>query len=129
MEGQEKKKILIIEDDPALHSAMSTKLEKEGFEIISAYDGKEGLEKALNNNPDLILLDIVLPVMDGMTVLEQLRRDPRGKEIEVIVLSNLSGAEKDAKITENRVRAFLVKSDWKLEDLVSIVKQRIENKE
>ncbi|MBI2031900.1 MAG: response regulator [Candidatus Levybacteria bacterium] len=123
MENVNTLKILIIEDDQALHSAMVTKLEKEGFSVISAYDGKEGLDKALSNHPDLILLDIILPVMDGMTVLEELRRDSWGRNAEVIVLSNLSGAEKDTKIEENTVRAFLVKSDWKLEDLVSLIKQ------
>lgn len=129
MESISNFRVLVIEDDRALHSAIVAKLEKEGFETISAYDGKEGLEKALANHPDLILLDIILPTMDGMTVLEELRRDSWGENAEVIILSNLSGAEKDTKIEKNTARAFLVKSDWKLEDLVSIIRQYIGRKE
>lgn len=119
-------KILVIEDDQFLHKAIVTKLEKEGFSVISAYDGKEGLDQALANHPDLILLDIILPVMDGMTVLDELRKDEWGVKAEIIILSNLSGAEKDTKIEENKVREFLVKSDWKLEDLVALIKQKLE---
>lgn len=118
-------KILVIEDDQFLHKAIVTKLEKEGFNVLSAYDGKEGLDQALANHPDLILLDIILPVMDGMTVLEELRKDEWGAKADVIILSNLSGAEKDTKIEENKVREFLVKSDWKLEDLIALIRQHL----
>lgn len=125
MEMNNNSKILVIEDDQLLHEAIVTKLEKEGFNVMSAYDGRQGLDQALSNHPDLILLDIILPVMDGMTVLENLRKDPWGLNANVIILSNLSGAEKDTKIEENTVREFLVKSDWKLEDLITLIRQRL----
>jgi len=125
METNNNYKILVIEDDKFQHSAIVTKLEKAGFTVLSAYDGKQGLDQALSNHPDLILLDIILPVMDGMTVLENLRKDPWGLNADVIILTNLSGVEKDIKIEENRVREFLIKSDWGLEDLVILIKQRM----
>ena len=118
-------KILVIEDDQYLHKAIVAKLEKEGFSVLSAYDGRQGLDQAVSNHPDLILLDIILPVMDGMTVLEKLRKDAWGANADVIILTNLSGAEKETKIEENKVREFLVKSDWKLEDLTTLIRQHL----
>ena len=118
-------KILAIEDDQYLHKAIVAKLEKEGFSVLSAYDGRQGLDQAVSNHPDLILLDIILPVMDGMTVLEKLRKDAWGANADVIILTNLSGAEKETKIEKNKIREFLVKSDWKLEDLTALIRQHL----
>ena len=118
-------KILVIEDDQYLHKAIVAKLEKEGFSVLSAYDGRQGLDQAVSNHPDLILLDIILPVMDGMTVLEKLRKDAWGANADVIILTNLSGAEKETKIEKNKIREFLVKSDWKLEDLTALIRQHL----
>ena len=93
--------------------------------MLSAYDGRQGLDQAVSNHPDLILLDIILPVMDGMTVLEKLRKDAWGANADVIILTNLSGAEKETKIEKNKIREFLVKSDWKLEDLTALIRQHL----
>ena len=62
------KKILVVEDDEAISKALQTKLVNEGYEVIVATDGAEGVELALSEKPDLILLDVILPVMDGITV-------------------------------------------------------------
>lgn len=121
-----KKKILIIEDDLILSTTLADNLIKEGFDILQANDGEVGLALALSKKPDLILLDILLPKVDGITVLNKLREDPLGKEIPVIVLSNLSEPAKvAATITEN-VHDYLVKINWKIDDVIKIIKEKLE---
>ena len=93
-------KILIVEDDQSLLQALTLRLERENFKIISARDGEDGLEQAKNLHPDLILLDIIMPRMDGITMLKKLRTDEWGKKVSVIILTNLSDAEKEADAIE-----------------------------
>lgn len=119
------KKILVIEDETSLLQALMLKLGREGFQMISARNGQEGLETAINENPDLILLDIIMPVMDGMTMLKKFRADPRGQNTPVIILSNLTGSEKVAEALENESYDFLVKSDWKMSDVVKKVREKL----
>lgn len=92
---------------------------------MKAVNGKKGLELALSKKPDIILLDIVMPVMDGISMLKALRRDDRGKDVPVIILTNLSDAQSAADTLENKAFDFLVKSDWKLEDVVKKVKEKL----
>ncbi len=87
-------KILIVEDDLDLLEVLRKKFTLEKFQVSQAPDGKIGLEEALRNHPDLILLDILMPVMDGMTMLGKLREDSWGKEVPVILLTNLSDEKK-----------------------------------
>ncbi len=82
--GLEKKKILFIEDEPDQIMMISLRLEKSGYTIISSLDGKEGLKKAQTEKPDLILLDVIMPGMDGLEVCRRLRRDPVTKHIPII---------------------------------------------
>jgi CheY-like chemotaxis protein len=119
-------KILIIEDEEIIHKPIQSKLESEGFEVVLARDGKEGLDKAFSDHPDLILLDIMLPIMDGVTFLEELRKDSWGKKVPVIVLSNLTNAMTAEESKAKGVRAYLVKTDWKLGDVVKKVKEELE---
>lgn len=121
----EKKKILIVEDELPLLEIMADKLSEEGFAVIRAEDGEKGLELAKEQHPDLILLDILLPKLDGMEVLKKLREDAWGKEAEIILLTNLSGSEKVAEATGLGAYNYLVKSDWKLEDVVKKVKETL----
>ena len=116
------KKILIVEDEPSMMRILSEKLTEESFEVLETKNGKEGLDTALKIHPDLILLDIVMPVMDGMTMLRKLREDVWGKDARVLILTNLSnGTVADA--VEQGVHEYLVKADWKLEDVVKKVKE------
>lgn len=119
------KKILVIEDERPLLDALTAKLKQEGFEVIKASDGQEGLNQAIKNQPDLILLDIVLPKMDGITVLENLRKDSWGKTAKVIILSNLSDWNNTSKAVNLNVHDYLVKSDWKIKDVIKKVKNKI----
>lgn len=118
------KTILIIEDDTVLLWALAKTLSKEGFVVHKATDGEAGLELAIREHPDLILLDIIMPKMDGLTVLKKLRADIWGKDAPVIILTNLSAAD-TAKDVGNRSQEYLVKADWKLTDVVAKVKKRL----
>src|SRR3989344_8460028 len=90
---ENKKKLLIVEiveDEAALSNALCDKFEREHFEVLKAKNGEEGLSIALRERPDIILLDIMLPVMDGITMLHKLREDEWGKKAHVVVLTNVS---------------------------------------
>lgn len=117
------KKILIVEDELAMLQILAERFTSEGFDILEAKDGKEGLTVALKAHPDLILLDIIMPKMDGITMLKKLRADNWGKDALVIILTNLSDLRKTVEALENNVHGFLLKSDQKLEDVVRKVKQ------
>lgn len=119
------KKILIIEDNTILSDTLSDNLTHEGFEILLAKDGDEGLSLAFRNMPDLILLDILLPKLDGLQVLDKLRVHPWGKSVPVIILSNLSEPQNVATALEKDIHEYLVKTDWKMEDVVKRIKARL----
>ncbi len=107
-----KKKILIIEDDQETFSMYSVVLEKEGFEVIPALNGKEGLIKAKSDTPDLILLDIILPGPSGFEVLEELKRDPNLKAVPVFMLTNLGHEDDLRKAHGLGADKYLVKADY-----------------
>jgi len=117
--------ILIIEDEEAIRTVLSDALKKESFSVLEADNGVQGLNMALEKHPNLILLDIIMPVMDGVTLLKKLREDEWGKSVEVIMLTNLSDAHDVADALSRGVHDFLVKADWKLEDLIGVVKQKL----
>ncbi len=117
--------ILVIDDEALIAKALSAKLQKEGFVVLVAKDGAEGLEMALDKHPDLILLDLILPIMDGMTILNQLRADSWGKSVPIIILTNLSKAETVVEGKKKGVTDYLVKTDWKLEEVVQKVKYEL----
>jgi len=125
MNKQKKKIILVAEDQPSLMSALSDKLTQAGFEVIEAFNGEDCLVAVDKYNPDLILLDIVMPKMDGMTVLEKLKSDKDKKDIPIIMLTNLSSFEDIQKATEKGAHDYLVKTDWSLEDIVKKIKERL----
>jgi CheY-like chemotaxis protein len=120
------KKILIVEDEAPLRNAISDILSFEGFTVLQANNGQEGLDIALAQFPDLILLDLMMPVMDGLTMLEKLRLEPTyGAHAAVILLTNINDPEKVAQATEAGSYDFLVKSDWNIEDVVKKIKGRL----
>ncbi|HKX72410.1 MAG TPA: response regulator [Candidatus Saccharimonadales bacterium] len=119
------KKILVVEDELALSQVLSDRFTEEGFDVQTAADGEEGLQKATTWQPDLVLLDIVMPKMDGMTMLHKLRADPVGKTMPVILLTNLSDTEDVYDAMANGVYDFLVKSHWDLEDLIHEVQAKL----
>lgn len=118
-------KILLVEDENILASTLNSNLISAGFSTIVAKDGEEGLALALSEKPDLILLDIVLPKMDGITLLKKLREDAWGKSVPVIVLSNLGAVGSVAESVVSGVQDYLVKVDWKIEDVIKRVRERL----
>ena len=120
-----KNKILIVEDDLELLEVLKKKFAMEKFEVLEAINGKTGLVEAFQHHPDLILLDIVMPVMDGMTMLMKLREDLWGKNVPVVLLTNLSDESKVAEAMTRGVYGYLVKADWNISDVVKKVKQRL----
>ncbi len=120
------KKVLIVEDETPLRNAVSDILSFEGFDVFQAKNGQEGLDLALKEHPDIILLDLMMPIMDGLTMLEKLRVDQEyGKNAAVILLTNINDPEKVAMATEAGSYDFLVKSDWNIEDVVVKIKTRL----
>jgi DNA-binding response OmpR family regulator len=131
MTEEQIKTILVVEDDPPILKTLVDKLTEEGFRIIEAHDGEEGLMVADRDRPDLILLDIVMPKMDGMTMLKKLRQENEwGKSVPVILLTNLSpDKEKINKgITEDEPAYYLIKTNWSLNDVVKKVRERLNRK-
>jgi len=114
------KKILIVEDEVALLEILKEKLVNNSFEVVVAKNGEEGLEKAAQKDVDLILLDIVMPRMDGLTMLKHLRQIRR-VNTPVIVLTNL-GSQDDAKAAlAVGANDFLIKADHSLKEVVEKV--------
>lgn len=120
------KKILIIEDELPMLKALSDKFGLEGFSVLEARNGEEGLNMALKTKPDLILLDLLMPVMDGKIMMEKLRRDEWGKKVPIIILTNLNPDDKTLnEILESGPAYYFVKSKWRLEDLVARTKKEL----
>lgn len=90
MQGRARPKILVIDDDPDFVEATKVVLESGGYQVLTAYDGKAGLEQVRKENPDLVILDIIMPEEDGFKVCEALKADPRLAKIPVIILTSLS---------------------------------------
>lgn len=113
--------ILIVEDEPFILEAASEKLEREGYAVVTAKEGASGLDEALKSKPDLILLDILMPNVDGIQMLRQLRQDDWGKTAKVIIFTNLVHKEKEAEARELGVDDYLIKANWTLRELVEKV--------
>lgn len=119
-------KILIIEDDNFLLSMYATKFEKENFEVLSAEDGEKGVRKALKDQPDLILLDIILPKMDGFEVLKKLKSQKETKDIPVILLTNLSQRDDSKKGLSLGADDYLIKAHFMPSEIVDKVKKYLQ---
>lgn len=119
------KKILIVEDEEAIQRAIAEAFTNQAFTTITANDGEKGLEMALSQRPDIILLDILMPKMDGMVMLRKLRTNEWGKNVPVIMLTNVSPSSNSVidSVLQNEPAYYLVKADVKLEGIVEKVKE------
>ena len=112
------KKILIIDDDKTFQKVMSDKLTLLTYEVVQAFDGEEGLNKAISENPDLILLDVKMPKKDGITLLRELRSNTNIPKVPVLITSNLSGTDNIAEGVALGVKGYIIKSNETLDTLV-----------
>lgn len=121
------KRILIVEDEPTLSGTLSDNLINEGFNVMTADNGEKGLATALALKPDLILLDLLMPKMDGMTMFRKLRKEggEYGKTVKVIILTNLTNRDDQRMndVTELEPVYYFEKVDWKIEDLITKIKE------
>ena len=119
------KTILIVEDEVSLNQTLTEVLTGEGYTTLSARNGKEGLDMALEHHPDLIVLDIIMPVMDGMAMLKELRKDDWGKTVSILLLTNVGDVEHMSEALEQDALDYFVKSQMELDDVVARVKQKL----
>ena len=116
------KKILIIEDDSFLQGLASRKLKAEGYDVSVASNHTEAFKALGSSKPDLVLLDLLLPEVDGFTILKQIRDTAGTKKLPVIVFSNLSEDADSKRVQDLGVVEFMVKSNFTLDELVKKVK-------
>ena len=118
-----KKKVLVIDDDENLTTVLVDKLNFSNFDASSAPDGVAGLQKALEIKPDIILLDVKMPVMSGWEMLEKLRTDSWGEHAKVLMLTSLDKPETIAHAMEEGSTDFIVKTNYTLDQIVDKVKE------
>lgn len=128
--SQQNKTLLVIEDEELLLNILVDEFASEGFRVLHASDGQEGLDLALREHPDLILLDILMPHMDGMGFLQKLRADEWGNGAAVLILTNIEGdVKKTIEAMENGVFEYLVKSRWSLEEIKERVREKLKGQD
>jgi DNA-binding response OmpR family regulator len=118
-------KILIVDDEQPLRKIMNDQFTKEKFEVITAQDGADGLGAALKNHPDLIVLDITMPVMDGFTMLKKLRQDKWGSKVPVMILTNRDDSANISAMMNNKINKYYIKADNKLDDIAKEIKDML----
>jgi DNA-binding response OmpR family regulator len=119
------KTILVIEDEKSLRGAIVDILRLKNFLSLEARNGREGVDLAFLKHPELILLDLIMPEMDGMAALKEIREDDWGKKVPVIILTNLSAINGNIAIdaAAHIPTHYLIKSDWKLHDIVKKIEE------
>ena len=121
----EKKKILIVEDEEMLSTMYKVKFENEGYEVFTASNGTDGLAIAVQHPLDLILLDIIMPKIDGFAVLKKLKENAKTKSIPVILLTNLGQDEDISRGKELKAAGYLIKANNTPSEVVAKVKDYI----
>lgn len=119
------KKIIIIEDEEILRNLLHKKLSAEGYDVVVAVNGEDGLQKIREENPDLVLLDIVMPKMDGFEMLEKLRKDEEIKDTLVVIISNSGQPVEIDKAQKFGVKDWLVKTEFDPQEVLDKVEAQI----
>jgi CheY-like chemotaxis protein len=120
-ESSHRKKILVIDDEPELIKAVEIRLKSIGYEVALSYDGRTGIDKAKEIKPDLILLDLIMPIMDGYVVAKKLKDDPETKHIPIIILTASQREDLKTRCRELGVASFIMKP-FETSDLLMMVK-------
>jgi two-component system, OmpR family, phosphate regulon response regulator PhoB len=127
-EKSEKKLVLIIDDDDNLRTVLLDKLSASGFNVEQATDGEDGLKKALAFHPDVILLDVMMPKMNGWDVLESLRKDDWGKSAKILLLTVLDDFNSVSRGLEKEANGYLVKTQLSLDEIVEQIQNTLNKK-
>ena len=128
MADDTKKKVLIVEDEAPLRKALAEEFEDAGFIVLEANDGLEGFDVALKNKPDIILLDQLMPKLNGVGMLKQLRQDDWGSTVPVIMATNMSTADTINDAIDAGANDYFIKSEVSVEDIVKLVSERTSDK-
>lgn len=120
--------ILVVDDEEFIREFYNELLTKEGYKVITAINGKLGLELAAQYKPDLILLDIMMPVMDGLTTLTELQKTPATAQIPVVMLTNAGSVNNMEQAKYNLVYSFLIKSNISPDEVLKLIKQLFTNR-
>ena len=116
-------KILIIEDDPLMSRLYQKAFTFEGYQVVAAFDGEEGWEKMKQENPNIILLDIMMPKMNGLEFLQKIKKDPDYKKIPIVCLTNLAGQQDAEKALLLGAVKYIVKSEYEPKQVVNMIKE------
>ena len=120
------KKILLIEDEKVITELLSDRILREGYEVIVADNGEDGLRKIKENKPDLILLDIIMPKMDGFEVMEEKNKDPELRNIPVVIVSNSGQPVELDRAKELGAKDWLIKTEFDPQEVIEKIKKQIE---
>jgi DNA-binding response OmpR family regulator len=121
----DKKKILLAEDDKFISLAYRDGFKKAGFEVLYASDGQEAINLAQNSQPDIILLDIIMPVKNGFEALEEIRKISSLKDVPILVLSNLGQETDIQKAKSLGADDYLIKSNYSLAEVVKFIEKHL----
>lgn len=122
-----KTKVLVVDDEPNIVQTLKDRLEMNDYTVFTAGNGQEGLNVAKNESPDLMLLDVIMPIMDGHEALEQLRKEEWGKEISVIMLTARSQAQDIARAKACDIEDYIIKP-FDLSELLEKIESILERK-
>ena len=111
-------KILVVDDEKDLREALGEAFRLDGYTVFEAADGKEAVEVALREKPDIIFLDILMPVMSGHEALNEIRKDPWGRTVKVVFLSAMEDARNITTAFEQGGEEYLIKTNWSLDELI-----------
>jgi DNA-binding response OmpR family regulator len=125
--SQDKKKIIIAEDEPTLMGMYKLYFERAGFEVIGVENGGDCIDSAKKDNPDLVLLDIMMPKVNGWEVLKNLKNDPKAKQIPILVFSNFAQPQEIQRGLDLGADEYVVKSDLTPKEVLDKVNQMILN--
>jgi DNA-binding response OmpR family regulator len=116
-------KIIIAEDDKLISASLVQAFKDAGFDVVPAYDGEAAVTAAKTDKPDIVLLDIMMPKLDGIGVLWELKADPELAKLPVVMLTNMSDPETISKIMEAGCTDYLLKSDQSIDQVVQKIKE------
>lgn len=120
-------KILFVEDDPLINKIYSTRLTADGYQVFTAENGEDGLKLAEQELPDLVVLDVMMPRLDGFAVLEKLRQNPLLTRIPILIYSNLAQEDEMNRALSLGATEFIVKANLSPTEMVNKIKQYLQN--